>query len=126
MKRLFLTSMFLGLSKAAMAAPPVQEAQISVAGDATTVSISTSAWTAVPATVGLTRRAGVKVSNPSSNNANVVCILDTAAPSEATTIRPIEIQPGENPFIPARYDILLYCLSLHTSAESIHAQEVGQ
>ena len=113
------------------AAPPVAEAQIVYVGAGTTVSISTdtgavAAWTVVPTTVGLNRRSGLKVSNPSSNTSNVVCILDTAAPTEATTVRPIEIQPWENPFIPARFDIFLYCISLASSAESVHVQEAGQ
>lgn len=125
MKRLMFP-LLMSIPGVAFAAPPVAEAQISVVGAGTTVSVSKDDWTVVPTTVGLTRRSGIKISNPSSNNANIVCILDTATPTEATTVRPIEIQPGENPFIEARYDILLYCLSLHSAAENVHVQEVGQ
>jgi len=124
MKRfVFLLGFFPSL---ALAAPLVTEAPILSVGTGTTVSISTSAWTLVPAASTLAARSGVKISNPSTNTANIVCILDTATPTEATTVRPIEIQAGENPLVPARSDILIYCLSLHTSAENVHTQEVGQ
>ena len=126
MKRIALFLAAFGAAWSCHAAPPVAEAQIKNVSDGTTVSISTSAWTAVPTTVALNSRSGIKISNPSSNSNNIACILDTAAPTEAITIRPIEIQPGENPFIQARYDIFLYCVSLHTAAMSVHAQEVGQ
>lgn len=125
MKKLIPFIVFL-LPVFCKASPLVTESPIISLGTASTVSISTSTWTKVPATSTLGARTGIKVNNPSTNNASVVCTLDTTAPTIATTIRPIEIQKGENPFIPVRVDVLLYCLSLHTSAENIHAQEVGQ
>lgn len=126
MKLIVFSIFALFIAAFVSAAPTVKEAPIEVVGTATTVSISTSAWTAVPTASTLARRVGIKVSNPSSNSANIVCILGDGTPSEATTVRPIEIQTGENPFIPVRVDAYLYCLSLHTSAESIHVQEAGQ
>lgn len=126
MKNVLMFLGFMALSLLLRASPLVSETPILSVGTGTTVSISTSAWTVVPTASTMSTRSGIKVSNPSSNTANVACILDTAAPTEATTVRPIEIQPGENPFVPARTNLNLYCVSLNTSAESIHVQEVGQ
>lgn len=121
---LFLCLSLCGAS--VMAAPLVAEAPIMGVGSGTTVSVSTYAWTELPTTSTLSSRSGIKISNPSTNTGNVVCILATTTPTEATTVRPIEIQPGENPFIPCRIDIELYCISLHTAAENVHVQEVRQ
>ena len=72
------------------------------------------------------RRTGAKVSNPATNNAAMAGILSDGTPSEATTIRPIEIQAGENPWVPIGIELDLWLLSLHTSAESVHSQECHQ
>lgn len=105
-----------------------EEKPISAPGTGTTVSISTSAWTKVPTTSSLTTRSGIKVSNPASNNAAFAAVLSTSSvtPGEATTVRPVEIERGENPFVPCSDNTYLYLLSLHTSAENAHVQEVRQ
>ena len=104
----------------------VKEAPIYKVGTATTVSVSTSTWTKVPTASTLTRRAGIKVCNRLSNNASIYGVISTAAPTISTTTTPIEIEKGENPFIPVGDDHFLYLLSGHTSAENAHVQEVGQ
>lgn len=123
--------LFLGLLlfPGALFARTVAEEPVRELATAHTVSIATHTWTkatSVTSATTLKRRAGVKCSNPATSNAAMVGILSIGTPSEATTIRPIEIQEGENPFIPAGDGIDLYLLSLHTAAENAHCQEVGQ
>lgn len=107
----------------------VEEAPFETAGTATIVSISTSAWTLVPATGGgisvLKGRAGIYVNNPAANTAAMGGLLTTLTPG-ATTIRPIEIAKGTNRFIEAGPNMKLYLISLHTSAESAHVLELGK
>lgn len=128
MKKILISLGFLlGFVAITQAAPDVEEESMHYAAAASSVSISTSAWTVVPTTSGLNYRSGIKVNNPSTNNASVVGILSrSASPSDSITVHPIEIEPGENPFIPCGDDLYLYLLSLHTSAEYIHVQEVRQ
>lgn len=109
------------------AAAPIYELPIRNIATATTVSISTSAFTRVVSSVQA-GRIGVFVSNPDSNTATASCVFskETSSPTEATTVRPLEIGVGEDKFYPIADNIFLYCISLHTSAESIHVQEVLQ
>ena len=89
--RLFLAAVVsLGVVGSSFAAAPkVAEAPIIAYGTPTTVSISTSAWTVVPAASSLTSRTGIIVSVPSTLNANVVGHLGScASTSVATTVRP--------------------------------------
>lgn len=110
------------------AAPRVEEMPITEVGTATTVSISTSAWTEVPAATSLKSRNGLLVSVPATSNANVVGVLincgDTAP---ATTVRPIEIVKGNGfTLFPIDPGVCLELLSLHTAAENVHVVEVKQ
>jgi len=128
MKKICL-ALLLSLVPSISFARGVAEEPVREISTAFTVSVSTSDWTKTTGFGVATtraRRAGIKCSNPATNNAAVVGILSIGTPSEATTVRPIEIQTGENPFIPAGDSIDLYLLSLHTSAENVHCQEVGQ
>lgn len=111
----------------------VREAPIGRLGTATSVSISsdtalTTAWTAIPSTTTrIEYGAGVMVSDPATNNAAIVCVYGSKTqPSLATSIRPIEIEKGENPFFPIGPNVYLWCISKHTAAESVFYQEVGQ
>lgn len=108
--------------------PLVAEAPINAVGAGTTVSISTSAWTKVPASGNTSGRTGIKVCNPSGNSATMYGVIssNSSSPTEATTVRPIEIQAGENPLIPIADNLYLYLLSVHTGAENAHVQEVKQ
>lgn len=97
-----------------------------------TVGISTSAWTRIPSTSTVTsvgsRRVGLYFNLPATASANMVGLFDscsTTFSAVATTIRPLEfIRTEGSYFIPMTPSVCLYLLSLHTSAENIHYQEV--
>lgn len=112
-----------------MSAPSVKEAQIVDVATATTVTVSTSAWTKVPTGSPIGNRSGVLINNPSTNNAGMVGVLSTnsSSPTEATTVRPLEFsQSSDFTFLPISSGVYLYMLSLHSVAESVHVQEVVQ
>lgn len=106
----------------------VEEAPISAVGEAATVSVSTTSWTQMSSVSGskLERRSGVDISNPSASNASIACVKSSGTPSEATTIRPHELEAGEDKPFYVGNAVDVYCLSLHTSAESMHVQEFRQ
>lgn len=107
-------------------APLVVEAPVKGYGTPTTVSISTSTWTQIP-TSQTSGRLGVFVDNPNGNSVMVGHIGDCSSTSIATTVRPIEIAASSNSsYIPLREDVCLWLLSLASSAESVHYQEVKQ
>jgi len=110
------------------AVPLVGEAPIKGYGTPTTVTVSTSAWTRVPAASSLTGRAGLLVALPASSNANMEGHLGSCtSTSVAKTVRPIELIKGTGfVFIPASDNVCLYLLSLDTAAENVHVQEVKQ
>lgn len=110
----------------AWAVDTTKEVPVEGAGTAVSVSISTSAATQVMSTSYLSFRAGMKVSNRASNSAAMVCTMAATTPTEATSTWEIEIQAGENPWIPVGPNMKLYCLSLHSSAESLRAKEYRQ
>lgn len=105
-----------------------REISFSEAGTATTVSVSTSTWTKVPAASSLARRAGVVVSVPASNTANVVGHLGgCSSTSIAITVRPMEfVKGGGFTLVPIDENVCLYLLSIHTGAENVHVQEIRQ
>lgn len=107
--------------------PLVAEAPVNEVGTGTTVSISTSAWTKVP-TSQTSGRTGIKVCNPSNNSGTMYGVMssNSSSPTEATSVRPIEIQAGENPIIPISDRLYLYLISGHSAAESAHVQEIRQ
>jgi hypothetical protein len=126
MKKLLFGVLFLaGVS---YAAPRVEEMPITKVGTATTVSISTSAWTAVPTATSLTSRNGLLVSVPATSNANVVGVLiNCGETAPATTVRPIEIVKGNGfTLFPLDQGVCLELLSLHTAAENVHVIEIKQ
>ena len=90
------------------------------------ISVSTSAWTEI--TVSTHTRArnqtGIIMNNPTANNAAINCTMDEAAPTIAIATGEYEIGDGENIIIPTSKK--LYCVSLHTSAETIFAKKAGQ
>lgn len=105
-----------------------REVAISEGGTPTTVSISTSAWTKVPAVSSLARRTGMVVSVPASNTANVVGHFGGCSSTAiATTVRPMEfLKGGGFTLVPIDENVCLYLLSIHTAAENIHVQEIRQ
>lgn len=126
MKRLSLLAAFLSLALKVGAVESVKTVPIGAAGTGTAVSISTSAWTAAPATSSLNRRTLVKLRNKASNTAAIICTVSAASPSEAITVGDIEVQPGENPSLEIDDNMDLYCVSLHTGAETINVKEYRQ
>ena len=118
---------FLSVCLVAVAnARPTREEPIHTVGDGTTVLVSTLTWTLLPVASTFNKRHGLRVSNPASNTAAMGCILSNGSPSEATTVRPIEIEKGENPIFRIDGKIDLFCFSLHSAPESVHVQEVRQ
>lgn len=98
---------------------------IAAVGAKTAVSVSTSAFTKIPASSSLGQRSLLKVMNPSSNNASMWCTIDSSTPT-GITVAEIEIQKGQNPTIPIGRGLDLYCVSKHTSAESVGVREMRQ
>lgn len=110
-----------------MAATPVAETPINDFGTPVTISISTSTLTKVPSSQ-TSGRFGIFLDNPATNNARVVGFFgNCTSTAVASTIRPIEIAQATNStYFPMREDVCLWLISLNTSAESIHYQEVKQ
>jgi hypothetical protein len=128
MKKALVFLLGFAMTGSAFAAVSVFEQQITSVGSGATISVSTFSWTKVPAS-NLSNRAGVLVNNPSSNSAVMVGILSTnsTAPTEATTIRPLEFAPSTDfTLVPISQGVYLYLMSINTSAENVHVQDVGQ
>lgn len=115
---------FFALAGGAEAAWSTKEQPLNDAGDKFSQAISTFAFTATPSSSSLADRRGIKVRNPSTNNASVICTCDdTGSTPTGITVADIEIQTGENPFLECGPNLTLYCVSLHTSAETINGRE---
>lgn len=110
------------------AAPLGTETPIKAYGTPTTVSVSTSAWTKIPASSSVDGRTGLIVSVPASNTANMVAHLGACSgTSIATTVRPMELVKGHGfILVPIEARVCLYVLSLHSAVENIHTQEIKQ
>lgn len=128
MKRLFLVAVLLCQTGWLSSAPPVYEQVITSVGTATTVSVSTSAWTRLPATSSLSGRTGVMITNDSANASNCAIIISSSAtePTEATTVRPGSLRPGVTAIIGAGNNMYIYALYLGASAGNVHVQELRQ
>lgn len=128
MKRLLILIAFsLALTAKVYAKEDTKELPIGEIGKAFATSVSTTDWTVIESTITrrMQVRSGIKVSNPATNSYVVYGILSRSTPTEATSIRPIEIQAGENPFIPLNEGISLYLIS-PSGAQTVYAQEVKQ
>jgi hypothetical protein len=130
MKRVLISFALVGLGWArSFAAIPVLEQPITARGTGTTVSVSISAWTKVPASSSIDGRSGLLVNNPATNTARMLGILGgcTVSPTEATTVGPLEFAPSTDfSYIPVSNAVCLYLISLNGSAENVHVQEVRQ
>lgn len=104
------------------AATPVTEFPAQAAGTGTVVSVSTSAWTLLPASSSLSGALGLKVKNPSTNSYSIGCTGSASSPAEAITVYDFEIEPGENPWISFGPPLSLYCVSL-TAAQDITVKQ---
>ena len=125
MKKIALFALATLATIAVKASPLVQETPVKSVGTPTTVSISTSAWTLVPAASSVSGRSGLIVDAPATLNANLVGHLGgCTSTAVATTVRPIEVIKGESQIdLPIGDSVCLWLLSLHSAAESIHVQE---
>lgn len=123
MKKLLLVAAVLAWPLVGWCGKPlVAEAPVNDHGTSGCVSISTSAWTAVPtsASVG---RTGIYVTVYTTATANMAGNLDSGA---AITVYPIILKPGITQFHGLSDQEPLYLLSLHTGAENACYVEVEQ
>ena len=104
----------------------VKESPIGSVGSVSSVSVSTSAWTKIPALSSLRSRMWDMVRNPSTNSANMVCTVAGSIPTGAITLGEIEITKGMCWKVPVDNNNNLYCVSLNTSAESVIVREYKQ
>lgn len=132
MKRLFLICFLISVTKLSYSATPVAEAPVNGYGTAVTVSISTdtglaAAWTKIP-TSQTSGRLGIFLDAPATNTGRIVGHFGNCTSTAlATSIRPIEIAPASNSsYIPLREDVCLWIITLNSSVENIHYQEVKQ
>lgn len=130
MKKIVYFVLLLGGT--AYGAPPVAEAPIKDYGTPVTVSISTdtgaaAAWTKIP-TSQTSGRMGIFLAIPSGNSGDILGHLGNCTSTAiATSIRPLQYARGSNsPLIPLREDVCLWLITSHTSAESVHYQEIKQ
>jgi len=125
MKKALLAGAVMMLGAVAFAAPRVSEQSVTDVGTATAVSISTSAWTKVPASSSLTSRTQIRIGLAAGLNAGMGGILgdcDTS-PSEAITVTPRVYAKGASYVVEVYQDVCLYLVSLHTAAENADVQE---
>ncbi|MCK5358322.1 MAG: hypothetical protein KAJ48_07995 [Elusimicrobiales bacterium] len=97
-----------------------------VVADPLAVSISTSAWTALPSTTTVNiSRTGIYLLNPTSNTAafNVYISSMSATPTVSTNTAIIELTKGEEQFLDISGFLYVFAVSKHTSAESITYQQ---
>lgn len=91
---------------------------------ATSVAVSTSAWTKFPIGDEYKYRDVIEVVNLSTNNAVIYAIgSDTGAPTESTGTYHRIIATGTSEKFYFRDTTKLYLISGHTSAESVVGQE---
>ena len=131
MKNIKILILLFGLiliskGKSIASAPPTREMAITAVGTGTTVSVSTSAWTAVPATSSLTGRQRLIVSNTVTNASYMACTISSSAPSEAITVHNIYIAPGATLDIGVASNLSLYCVYTGAAGANIHVKEVNQ
>lgn len=130
MKRLLLFCSLIGIVRAHAfaAASLVTETPIKDYGTPVTISISSSTLTMVPSSQ-VSGRIGVFIDNPATNTGRIVGFFGNCTSTAlASTIRPIEISPGNNTsYFPIREDVCLWLITTNTAAaENAHYQEVKQ
>lgn len=125
MKNWLFAVILLFSATAVYAVPPTREQSITAVGTPTTVVVSTSAWTKVPATSSLTGRHGILVDVPTGNTAGMAGVLDSCSGTNvAISVRPLEFTKADSfKDLPLPDSVCLYMLSLHSSTESVHVQE---
>lgn len=126
MKRIVFAGALM-LAGGAWGAPPVAEAPVKSYGTPVTISIDNSTLTKVPSSQ-TSGRIGVFLDVPATNTGRAVGFYGNCTSTAlASTIRPIEINPGTNStFLPIREDVCLWLITTHSAPESVHYQEVMQ
>lgn len=105
-------------------------ANINQVGTSFSIDASTSSWTLVTSTISfpLPNRTGISISNPISNSAAVAVIPvnKNSTNSYPITVRPFELEEGEEDYFPFGVGVDVYVLSLHTSSQTVHIVEGKQ
>lgn len=123
-----VTLLLIALGFVRSHAEMTQEIPINRVTSRMSISISTSAYTAilVAGQTQLPHRAGIKVNNPTTDTTAINCTIEVATFTAITAgTGEIEVGAGENPFIPT-LNGNLFCIGLGTSAQTIYAREIGQ
>lgn len=129
--RRWLFGLSLLIAASGMAAPPVYEAPIrDVCTPATITLTPNTAWSMIPAsaTGNCAGRSGLTVSNPAVNSGvmGFALTLGTSI-SVSTSIRPIELSPGEGFSVQLGTDLNVWAVTITTnSTENLHYQEFKQ
>ena len=109
--------------EAARPQPLVTESPISGISDGTSVSISTSAYTLVPAAGNMISQSGLIVNNLSTNTAVMRGILSTSSTTAPTGSGALEFSPSADfSIVPVAQDVYLWMKSLATGAETVAVQ----
>lgn len=119
---------FLTAGVGMASAPAMREQAVVRVGTATTVSISATVWTKVPATSSLVGRIAIAVNNPSTNSNVFGGIISTSSvtPGEAVTVMPLEFAPSTDfSIVPVGDGLYLYLVS-PAGAQNVHVQELSQ
>lgn len=125
MKKIFLSIAFLLCFGVLHADPLVTESPIEAVLAPTCVTISTSVFTAIPAS-NWGQRIGIIVNNPASNTNNVHGFFSVSAPTVATRTAVIELEPGEFFGASADNGVTLFLVSQASAGEDICVQEFKQ
>ena len=107
-------------------ANPIRDMSITSVGTGTTVSVSTSVWTAVPGSSSLTGRQSLLISNDKANSTFMACTPSVASPSEAITVHTVYISPGATIDFQIAANLTLYCVYTGAASANIHVKEYNQ
>lgn len=137
MKKVFISAILILAAAGLEAAPRYIESELydcstvlnGSTPDAENVSLSTSAWTPVPAIANVNeRRTVLFVTNLSTNNAvaNFIISGSTITPTVSIGIAMFQLQASEYEVLGIDNQNYLFGVSKHTSAESVGTGECQQ
>jgi len=108
-------------------AEPGTSAKIQGVADPACISVSTSAWTAIPSTTTVkSGRGGILISAPSTNTAGFGIVLASSTmqvPIVSTSSFGIQMAKGDYLDLSISEFVRSFAVALHSSAESICYQE---
>lgn len=102
------------------------QSRIQNVAPASCISVSTSTWTAVPATASVLAvgKGGQMILSPSSNTAKFGIILSSVTSvTSSTATAAMEVGVGESYFIDNSANVYVFAVSRHTSAETMCQQQ---